>query len=196
VGSVVDISGGLTELSELMSLVSRSAAQKVEEMRGTKLVLDTTTADCRGKQRKWVTPLSASSAVSTSLTRVVCCTFARLRSLHCARAADRAEVLARDIESDSAEAEADIGEVAAKLDAAVALVDSLDLRAVHDFRMTSNPAADAQIVMAAVITVLSGVYFASVVSCVRACARACVRVCVRVWTSSASCVCARACACV
>ncbi len=40
---------------------------------------------------------------------------------------------------------------------AIALVDALDNRAVHEFRTTATPGNDAVIVMAAVVALLNGV---------------------------------------
>ena len=69
----------------------------------------------------------------------------------------RCQLLRDDLDDESKVAETDLAQSDEGLTAAIAMVDALDNRAVHEFRTTPTPGNDAVVVMGAVIAILSGV---------------------------------------
>ncbi len=62
-----------------------------------------------------------------------------------------------EMAAEEKQAEADIAEGDEAVTQAIALVDALDNRAVHEFRTSTSPGNDSMVVMGAVVALLSGV---------------------------------------
>jgi hypothetical protein len=69
----------------------------------------------------------------------------------------RCDVLREDLTAEEKQANADLALSDEAMVGAISMVESLDNRAVHEFRTSTSPGNDSMVVMAAVVALLSGV---------------------------------------